>query len=325
MSDSTTRTMADVAIRTRGLRKTFSSSGSEVEAVRGLDLEIGQGEFFGLLGPNGAGKSTTIGMLTTLVVPTGGEARVAGVDVVRRPVEVKRRIGVMSQNNTLDRQLTVAENLEFRGRFFGMSAREARRRTDELLDLFELSERRKAKVYDLSGGQAKRIMIGRALMHRPEVLFLDEPTSGIDPQTRINLWDALRTLHAEGQTILLTTHYMEEAEALCQRIAIVDHGEMLACDTVDDLKASTGADTVFTVAYDAPTPPPLDGLADRPGVHKVEADGGQVRVFAHGANGVLTELVHAGSAAGITVRDASTLRPSLESVFLALTGREYRE
>ena len=212
------------AIRTEALRKTYKSSRGDVPAVRGIDLGVGSGEFFGLLGPNGAGKSTTIGMLTTLVLPTGGRAWVAGLDVVADPVGVKRRIGVVTQNNTLDMQLTVAENLEFRSRFFGLSLREASRRADQLLEVFGLADRSKAMSTDLSGGQAKRLLIARALVHRPDVLFLDEPTAGLDPQTRVNLWDILRVLHAQGQTILLTTHYMEEAEALCERIAVMDHG-----------------------------------------------------------------------------------------------------
>ena len=316
------------AIRTGDLRKTYKSSRGDVAAVRGIDLGVGSGEFFGLLGPNGAGKSTTIGMLTTLVLPTGGRAWVAGLDVVADPVGVKRRIGVVTQNNTLDMQLTVAENLEFRSRFFGLSLREASRRAAQLLDVFGLSDRRKAMSTDLSGGQAKRLLIARALVHRPDVLFLDEPTAGLDPQTRVNLWDILRVLHAEGQTILLTTHYMEEAEALCEQISVIDHGDVLASGTVDELKDGAGAETVITVRYDEPVPAGMAeqvGLTSRLGVSKVESDGDYVRVFTHEPDGVLGELVTAGSAAGLSVRDASQLKPSLETVFLTLTGREYRE
>ena len=179
---------------------------------------------------------------------------------------------------------------------------------------------------DLSGGQARRLLIARSLVHRPEVLFLDEPTAGLDPQTRVNLWDILRVLHDEGQTILLTTHYMEEAEALCDRIAVVDHGKVLAAGTVDELKAGTGADTVITVRYESPVPEGLAAsLAGRPGVGKVETDRDRVRVFTREPEGVLGELVAAGASAGLTVRDATQLKPSLETVFLTLTGREYRE
>jgi daunorubicin resistance ABC transporter ATP-binding subunit len=316
------------AIRTEGLRKTYKSSRGDVDAVRGIDLDVPKGEFFGLLGPNGAGKSTTIGMLTTLIAPTGGRAWTAGHDVVKNPVAVKRRIGVVTQNNTLDMQLTVQENLEFRSRFFGLSLGAASKRAVQLIDAFGLSDRRKAMADQLSGGQARRLMIARALVHQPDVLFLDEPTAGLDPQTRVNLWDILKVLHAEGQTILLTTHYMEEAEELCDRVAVVDHGQVLAEGSVDQLLADSGAQTIVTVRYQEPVPDGLAeraGLAERPGVTKVEADGDQVRVFSAAPEGLLGDLVSIGTASGLHVRDASEVKPSLETAFLALTGREYRE
>ena len=316
------------AIRTAGLRKTYKSSRGDVEAVRGIDLDIAPGEFFGLLGPNGAGKSTTIGMLTTLIAPTGGKAWTAGHDVVKDPVAVKRRIGVVTQNNTLDMQLTVQENLEFRSRFFGLSLGAASKRAVQLIDAFGLSDRRKAMADQLSGGQARRLMIARALVHQPDVLFLDEPTAGLDPQTRVNLWDILQVLHEQGQTILLTTHYMEEAEALCDRIAVVDHGKVLAEGSVDKLLADSGAQTIVTVRYEEPVPDGLAeraGLAGRPGVTKVEADGDQLRVFSADPEGLLGDLVSIGAANGLHVRDAAQAKPSLETAFLALTGREYRE
>jgi daunorubicin resistance ABC transporter ATP-binding subunit len=316
------------AIRTQDLRKTYKSSRGDVEAVRGIDLDIPNGEFFGLLGPNGAGKSTTIGMLTTLVRPTGGRAWVAGHDVTREPVEVKRRIGVVTQNNTLDLQLTVAENLQFRSRFFGLPARIAAKRADQLIDAFGLGDRRNAMADQLSGGQARRLLIARALVHKPDVLFLDEPTAGLDPQTRVNLWDILTVLHEQGQTILLTTHYMEEAEALCDRVAVVDHGKVLAAGTLGELKDDVGAVTVVTVRFEQPVPGGLAeraGLLARPGVTKAETDGDQLRVFSADPEGLLGDMITAGTAAGLHVRDATQLKPSLETVFLTLTGREYRE
>jgi ABC-2 type transport system ATP-binding protein len=328
MAVTSTSGASGLAIRTEDLRKTYKSSRGDVPAVRGIDLNVRSGQFFGLLGPNGAGKSTTIGMLTTLILPTGGQAWVAGMDVVADPVGVKRRIGVVTQNNTLDMQLTVAENLEFRSRFFGLSMREASRRADQLLEVFGLADRRKAMSTDLSGGQAKRLLIARALVHQPDVLFLDEPTAGLDPQTRANLWDILRILHAGGQTILLTTHYMEEAEALCEQISVIDHGEVLASGTVNGLKEDAGAETVITVRYDESVPELFadkSGLAGRPGVSKVEADGDQVRVFTREPDGVLGELVAVGATVGLAVLDATMLKPSLETVFLSLTGREYRD
>ena len=316
------------AIRTEGLRKTYKSSRGEVDADRGIDLDVPTGEFFGLLGPNGAGKSTTIGMLTTLVEPTGGKAWVAGHDVTRDPVAVKRRIGVVTQNNTLDMQLTVKENLEFRSRFFGLSSSVAGKRAVQLIDAFGLTDRSNAMADQLSGGQARRLMIARALVHRPDVLFLDEPTAGLDPQTRVNLWDILRVLHASGQTILLTTHYMEEAEELCDRVAVVDHGKILAEGSVDELKDNAGAVTVITVRYEEPVPDDLadrTGLTGRSGVSKVETDGDQLRVFSSEPEDLLGDLVAIGAKEGLHVRDATQQKPSLETVFLALTGREYRE
>ncbi len=296
--------------------------------MRGIDLDIPQGEFFGLLGPNGAGKSTTIGMLTTLVAPTGGTAWVAGHDVTKNPVAVKRRIGVVTQNNTLDMQLTVAENLEYRSRFFGLPKAVAARRADQLIEAFGLGDRKNAMADQLSGGQGRRLMIARALVHQPDVLFLDEPTAGLDPQTRVNLWEILRVLHSRGQTILLTTHYMEEAEALCDRIAVVDHGLVLAAGRVGDLLAGSGAQTVVTVRYEERVPDGLgeeQDLAARPGISKVEIDGDQLRVFASDPEGLLGDLISLGARHGLHVRDASQAKPSLETAFLALTGREYRE
>jgi ABC-type multidrug transport system ATPase subunit len=324
MSSSSPVTTA-VAVRAIGLTKTYSGSNEPVEAVKGIDLTIGEGEFFGLLGPNGAGKSTTIGMLTTLIMPTAGSASVLGVDVAADPVAVKRHIGMVSQNNTLDQELRVVENLEFRGRYFGLSGAEARQRAAELLEFFELTDKRDAMPRELSGGQARRLMICRALTHRPAVLFLDEPTVGLDPQTRVNLHDTLRLLQDQGQTVVLTTHYMEEAEALCDRVAVIDHGELLACDTVASLKSSAGADTVVTVVFEGAPPAGVGALDELPAVSRVEIDGDRVRVFAHPGDGLLSDIVSLGNTAGIRVREANQLLPSLETVYLTLTGREYRE
>ena len=317
------------AIRARDLRKTYVTAFGEMPAVRGVDLDVHDGEFFGLLGPNGAGKSTTIGMLTTLVRPTGGQAWVAGTDVAADPVGVKRQIGVVPQNNTLDMQLTVTENLEFRGRFFGLSRRDAGRRAAQLMEIFGLTGRRRAMATDLSGGQARRLLIARALVHRPQVLFLDEPTAGLDPQTRMNLWDLLRVLHEQGQTVLVTTHYLEEAEQLCDRVAVVDRGQVLASGTVAELTGSAGAATVITVRFAGAVPDGLAAaaasLAGQTGTSQAETDDDRIRIFTRQPDGVVGELVTAGAAAGLAVLDVTVLRPSLEAAFLALTGREYRE
>lgn len=311
------------AIHTENLRKVYPRAQGGLVALDGLDLSVGQGEFFGLLGTNGAGKSTTIGMLTTLVTPTAGSAWVAGREVSADPVAVKSRIGVVSQSNTLDRALTVVDNLAFRGRYFGMPASAARRRAHELLEQLNLAGKGGAKAHQLSGGQARRVMIGRALMHLPEVLFLDEPTAGVDPQAREDLWQIIGSLHEAGQTVVLTTHYLDEAEAFCQRLAIIDHGHLLACDTPEAIKASSGAQTVITVRYDADAD--SVGACRIPGgPHEVSVDGPTVRVRTTRPDGVLGCLLHQGSAAGLTVRDAVTTPPSLQTAFLTLTGRDYK-
>ncbi len=316
--------MTEVAICATELRKTYGGVRGRVQALRGIDLEVPEGEFFGLLGPNGAGKSTFIGILTTLVRLSGGSARVCGRDVATDPIGVRSHVGVTSQGPNFDRSLTVAENLEFRGRYCGMPAKQARRRAMELLEDFQLAERRKAKVQQLSGGQAKRLMIARALIHRPDVLFLDEPTAGVDPQARLHLWDLLRDLRGRGLTYLLTTHNLAEAEALCDRIAIMNHGQVLAEGSSADLKRTAGAETIVTATYGGAAPPEVKQLADRAGVSQVEISGQQARVFARDADGLLAALVQAGAEAGVPLTDVKTLRPSLESVFLTLTGREYR-
>ena len=235
------------AIETAGLTKVYPG---DILAVDRLDLVVGRGEIFGLLGPNGAGKTTTAGMLTTRVVPTAGSARVGGIDVVASPAEAKRLIGVVPQTNTLDRSLTVWENLYFHGRFFGMDAPTAKSEATRLLEQFRLAERAGAPVMALSGGMAQRLMVARAVMHRPQVLFLDEPTAGLDPQSRIALWEILRDLHVDGQTILLTTHYMEEADLLCDRVAIIDQGRIVALDTPAELKRSIGMDATVRIVAD---------------------------------------------------------------------------
>lgn len=225
------------AIRTEALTKTYPGG---VGAVNELELSVARGEIFGLLGPNGAGKTTTVGMLTTRVLPTAGRAIVEGIDVVAEPARVKQRIGVVSQTNTLDGRLNVWQNLYFHGRYFGMGAKKARAAADDMLETFGLTHRARSPVQALSGGMARRLMLARAILHQPAVMFLDEPTAGLDPQSRISLWDLMRGMNAEGRTILLTTHYMEEADRLCQRVAIVDDGKILALGTPSDLKRDFG-------------------------------------------------------------------------------------
>jgi ABC-2 type transport system ATP-binding protein len=237
----------------------------------------------------------------------------------------KRVIGVVTQTNTLDRALTVAENLYYHGLYFGMSSRSARLRTDELLELFLLKERANAEVDELSGGMAQRLMIARALVHDPAVLFLDEPTSGIDPQTRLAIWDIVREVNRRGHTILMTTHYMEEADQLCGRIAIMDRGHVLAQDTPEALKSSIQADTVIDLRIDGDTEVARDAIARLPAVRSVEVRDHRLHILARDHDGVAAALISTTSAAGINVRDLSINPPSLEAVFIQLTGRGLRE
>ena len=309
-------------IATHGLTKTFK----EHIAVDGISLEVGRGETFGLLGPNGAGKTTTVGMLTTRVRPTAGTAVVGGIDVVDRPTEAKRRIGVVTQTNTLDRSLDVWQNLFFHGRYFGMSAKRARDESNRLLEQFRLSDRRSAPVATLSGGMAQRLMLARAVLHRPEVLFLDEPTAGLDPQSRIALWEMIGQLHDAGQTVLLTTHYMEEADELCDRLAIIDHGHVIALDTPQSLKRSIGIDATVAVIATGD----LEGLADRLSAEIADVAGAHVagdslQLTVRDRRGIVPAVARAAEAVDVTLTDISVTETTLESVFISLTGRELRE
>ena len=317
-------TAGDAAIRTVALTKVYP--GADFRAVDALDLTVSAGEIFGLLGPNGAGKTTTAGMLTTRVVPTSGRAFVGDVDVVAHPALAKQILGIVSQQNTLDRQLSVWENLYFHGRLFGMPSRRSRREADRLLEQFQLSKWARASVYALSGGMAQRLMVARAIFHRPAVLFLDEPTAGLDPQSRLALWDILRQLNSMGQTILLTTHYMEEADQLCRRVAIMDHGRILALGTPSELKRSIDADTIVRVHAAGDLARLSEALgAGVPGVTRRILSGGEVELHVRGAERLLPSVIAAAERDGFEVDDFSIAEPTLETVFIHLTGKELRD
>ncbi len=310
-------------IRTEALTKVYPG---DILAVDNLDMTVYRGEIFGLLGPNGAGKTTTAGMLTTRVIPTSGKALVGGIDVVAHPALAKRLIGVVPQSNTLDRSLSVWNNLYFHGRFFGMSAKDSRAKSDELLHQFRLSERAKSPVLSLSGGMAQRLMVARAVMHNPSILFLDEPTAGLDPQSRIALWEILGELHKDGQTILLTTHYMEEADELCNRLAIIDHGKLLALGSPRELKDATGIDSQVLVTVAGDPGPVAEMLATAvEGATEANVVDGKIVLGVKGSKGVLPEVVQLAEKHGYDVTDLSATEPTLETVFIKLTGKDLRE
>ncbi len=310
-------------IRAEGLTKVYG----DLTAVDHIDMEVREGEIYGFLGPNGAGKSTTIGMLTTRVIPTSGKAEVGGVDVIGKPATAKQVIGVVPQTNTLDRAMTVAENLEFHGRYFGMAGKEARTVAMDMLERVRLADRAATPVMALSGGMAQRLMVARAIMHRPQVLFLDEPTAGLDPQSRLALWDIMKEFHADGQTILLTTHYMEEADQLCDRVAIIDHGRFLALDTPAGLKQSTGVDTMVKVSAEGGDLATLADvlLAKIDGADDARVMDGSVMLSVRAIKGLLPRVIDVAEDAGFAVSDVSASEPTLETVFINLTGRELRE
>jgi ABC-2 type transport system ATP-binding protein len=319
------------------LAKTYPGRRKEpaVEALRGISFTVPAGEFFGLLGPNGAGKSTTIGCITTLVRPTGGRVLVDGIDVVQDPAGAKRRIALVPQNRNLDRDLTVREILTYHARYFGLPPAERESRADRLLEEMQLQDKAAAKAQSLSGGMQQRLMIARALMHDPKVLLLDEPTTGLDPQARRMLWDTLRGLHRRGLTLILTTHYMEEADRLCQRLAIVDHGRVLTLDTPAALKKSLPGGQILDLWLRGRSPvgPRLAALE---GVLRIEpvADGDgreggdpseRLRLFVSPQDGLLDRVLHAVRDAGADVHNVSLSPPSLEDVYIHLTGKELRE
>ncbi len=312
------------AIETRKLRKVYPTSGAQngVIALEHLDLVVPEGEFFGLLGPNGAGKTTTIGILTTRVLPTDGSASVAGYDVVRQCVRVRSRIGVVPQRPNPDRSLDALENLVYHAAYFGIHHRDATVRAERLLAQFEIADKTHSKVGDMSGGQLQRLMIARALIHEPEVLFLDEPTVGLDPQARLALWGILRELHAQGRTIVLTTHYMEEADKLCERIAIVDRGRLLAVDTPAALKREAPGGTLIELVLDGDAGPASEVARNLEGVSRAEAQNGVLRVYTALGGQLISPLIRIASDAGRHVRNISLTEPSLETLFISLTGRK---
>jgi ABC-2 type transport system ATP-binding protein len=312
----------DAVVTTQSLRKVYANGRV---AVEDLDLRVGRGEIFGLLGPNGAGKSTTVGMLTTRIIPTSGTAIVNGIDIAARPAQAKQVLGVVSQANTLDQGLNVWENLYFHGRYFGLGDKPARAVSDELLERFRLGDRKTAEVGSLSGGMARRLMVARALLHRPAVIFLDEPTAALDPQSRIALWEILIELQGEGQTVLVTTHRMEEADEHCDRLAIMDHGRILAVGTPRQLKSSLGSGAAVTVRAENRLEDLAAYLGRASAVTEIRVVDEEVRFSLPTTAGALQWVLAAAQVGGYQLTDLSVTDDTLETVFVSLTGKELRE
>jgi ABC-2 type transport system ATP-binding protein len=318
------------ALAVRGLVKRYPKA--KTAAVDNVSFEVSRGEIFGLLGPNGAGKTTTIGVLTTAIVPTEGSASIMGIDVASDPIEVKRRIAVVPQQSNLDRSLKVREILTFHAAYHGVPRKHREALADQLLDQLGLGDRKNEKVNRYSGGMAQRLMIARALMHEPDVLFLDEPTNNLDPQSRLFLWERIREMNARGLTILLTTHDMDEADKLCGRIAVMDHGKILVDNSPEELKKLIPGGTALEVRASAPEhlcPAITSALNAIPGATKVDQIDNQPdtqtwRVYAEAANTLIGPAAQAVLNSGAEVRDLSVKQPSLEEVFIFLTGRHLR-
>ena len=320
------------AVEVSGLRKSFRAAGKVIEAVSGIDLSVPAGEIFGLLGPNGAGKTTTLRILTTLLPADAGSVEVAGADVRRAPGVVRRRIGYVGQLGGADKEGTGRENLMLAGRLYGLSAADARRRCAELTTVFDLEALVDRAVRTYSGGQRRRLEIALGIMHRPQVLFLDEPTTGLDPQNRANLQEQVRLLREGGTTIFLTTHYLDEADQLCDRVAIVDHGRIIALGSPDELKQRYSADTIAVTTEASPAV--LDAiareLADAPFIAGLAVEAGAgghglIRLTATDATRAMAAVFDALASRGIPTRAASVARPTLDDVFLRETGRSLRD
>ena len=296
----------------------------EVEAVRGISFAVKKGEIFSFLGPNGAGKSTTINILITLLPLQKGRVRVAGHDVARDPRKVREVIGIVFQDEVLDRDLTVWETMEFHGRIYGIPRDERRRRIDDLLAVVELDARRDERTKNLSGGMKRRLQIARGLLTRPEVLFLDEPTLGLDPQTRMRVWDYIRQVNEAGTTIFMTTHYMEEADMLSDRISIIDHGRIVVSGTPDELKNTLGEDVVYLETDDDErVREVLLGVEDVRSVTR-SPRGLSVTISADGSH-CLPRIIDRVRGAGIGIVSVNLKKPTMDDVFVHYTGRELRD
>ena len=316
--------MGSKAIEVRGLTKKFG----ELLAVNDVSFHVEVGEIFGFLGPNGAGKTTTINILTTIMKPTSGEAYVMGHNVTEEPIKVRERIGVVFQDNTVDRNLTGWENLYIHGLIYGLGGEDLREKIEESLEFAELTRFKDVPVKNYSGGMVRRLEIARALMHRPDVLFLDEPTIGLDPQTRAKIWEYIRRLREEGGvTIFMTTHYMDEAEKLCDRVAIIDHGRIVAIGSPDELKGSLGGDILYVKIANGHAA--IEGFAEeviRSGTAlSYKVVDGTIALKVNQASKSIPQVFRMADGLGVTIEEIKYVQPSLADVFLHYTGRELRD
>jgi ABC-2 type transport system ATP-binding protein len=312
------------AIEVHGLRRTFRARGGPVEAVAGIDLQVEPGEVFGFLGPNGAGKTTTLRMLATLLRPTAGQALVMGRDLRREPAEVRRRIGYVGQRGGADYAVAGRSELVFQGRLYGLSRAQAGERAAELIAMLELEQCADRATASYSGGQRRRLDVALGLVHRPGLLFLDEPTTGLDPQGRARMWDEVRRLRESGTTIFLTTHYLEEADALCGRLAIIDHGRIVAQGTPDQLKRQIAGDVV-RVRVGGDREAALTALRSQQFVRDAVAEDGSLRLTVDHGESSMPAILRLLDGAGHDLQTISLSRPSLDDVFLLRTGRTLRE
>jgi ABC-2 type transport system ATP-binding protein len=312
-------------IATRDLARTFKTRGGAVEAVRGVDLRVGAGEIFGFLGPNGAGKTTTLRMLATLLTPTAGEATVAGADLRREPQEVRRRIGYVPQGGSTDPAETGRGELVIQGRLYGMSKSDAVARAAEVLAHLDLEAAADRTTSTYSGGMKRRLDVGLGIVHTPAVLFLDEPTTGLDPQARAHMWDEIKKLRERGTTVFLTTHYLEEADALCDRLAIIDQGRVVVVGTSDELKRAVAGDVV-TIGVDGPREAVVALATGLPFVREIADEEDElIRLYVDRGEAALPQLLRILDSAGVRTTSIALHKPSLDDVFLRQTGRSLRD
>jgi ABC-2 type transport system ATP-binding protein len=315
-------------IEITGLCKTFRTGrrkkATVVEAVRGVDLTVHEGEIFGFLGPTGAGKTTTLQMLTTLLEPDAGEAKIAGIDLRAKPEEVRRRVGYVAQGGGTWGEVSGREELVMQARMYGFSKQEAQRRARGALETLDMSEYADRKCKTYSGGQRRRIDIAMGVIHEPRVLFLDEPTAGLDPQSRARVWEKIRSLHADGMTVFLTTHYLDEADELCDRIAIIDEGKIVTGGTPEQLKREITGD-VITIGLNGATKSAAELLDGQAYINKLEVDDDGLRLHVDDGSTAVPQIMRTLEKASLDLNSIQIHRPSLDEVFLAKTGRSLRE